>query len=59
MRMASLVTNIANQFQIYDKTIQNLYLDAGIVLMLVPIVLIYVLLQKHFIEGVERSGIVG
>lgn len=59
MRMASLITNIANQFQIYDKTIQNLYLDAGIVLMLVPIVLIYVLLQKHFIEGVERSGIVG
>jgi len=59
MRMASLVTNIANQFQVYDKTIQNLYLDAGIVLMMVPIVLIYVFLQKYFIEGVERSGIVG
>ena len=59
LRMASLVTNIANQFQVYDKTIQNLYLDAGIVLMMVPIVLIYVFLQKYFIEGVERSGIVG
>ena len=59
VRMASLVTNIANQYQIYDKTIQNLYLDAGIVLMMVPIVLIYVFLQKYFIEGVERSGIVG
>lgn len=59
LRMSSLVTNIANQFQIYDKTIQNLYLDAGIVLMMVPIVLIYVFLQKYFIEGVERSGIVG
>lgn len=59
MRIASLVNNIANQYKIYDTTLQNLYLDAGIVLMLVPIVLIYVFLQKYFIEGVERSGIVG
>ncbi len=59
MRISSLVANIANQYKIYDTTLQNLYLDAGIVLMLVPIVLIYVFLQKYFIEGVERSGIVG
>ena len=31
----------------------------GVVLVLVPIVLIYVILQRRFIEGVERSGIVG
>lgn len=59
IRISSLVANIANQYQIMDKTIQNLYLDAGIVLMMVPVVLIYIFLQKHFIEGVERSGIVG
>ena len=59
MRISSLVANIANQMQIYDTTVQQLYLDAGIVLILVPIVLIYVFLQKYFIEGVERSGIVG
>lgn len=59
LRIASLVANIANQMQIYDTTVQQLYLDAGIVLILVPIVLIYVVLQKYFIEGVERSGIVG
>ena len=59
LRIASLVANIANQMQIYDVTVQQLYLDAGIVLILVPIVLIYVFLQKYFIEGVERSGIVG
>lgn len=58
-RISSLVANIANQYQIMDKTIQTLYLDAGIVLMMVPVVLIYVILQKQFIEGVERSGIVG
>lgn len=59
MRISSLVSNVANQYKIYDTTLQNLYLDAGIVLMLVPIVLVYVFLQKYFIEGVERSGIVG
>lgn len=58
-RISSLVANIANQYQIMDKTIQTLYLDAGIVLMMIPVVLIYILLQKQFIEGVERSGIVG
>ena len=31
----------------------------GVVLVLVPVVLIYLLLQRRFIEGVERSGIVG
>lgn len=59
LRISSLVANIANQMQIYDTTIQELYLDAGIVLIMVPIILIYVFLQKYFIEGVERSGIVG
>lgn len=59
IRISSLVANIANQYQIMDTTIQELYLNAGIVLMMIPVVLIYVFLQKHFIEGVERSGIVG
>lgn len=58
-RISSLVANIANQYKIMDKTIQTLYLDAGIVLMMIPVVLIYIILQKQFIEGVERSGIVG
>ena len=58
-RISSLVANIANQYQIMDKTIQTLYLDAGIVLMMIPVVLIYIILQKQFIGGVERSGIVG
>ncbi len=58
-RISSLVANIANQYKIMDKTIQTRYLDAGIVLMMIPVVLIYIILQKQFIEGVERSGIVG
>ena len=52
-----------HQFQVIMKpspdNIQELYLDAGILLVILPIIIIYLLLQKNFIEGVERSGIVG
>jgi multiple sugar transport system permease protein len=58
-KIASLQAMVANQFQIYDPSIQELYLDAGIILVLIPITVIYIVLQKYFIEGVERSGIVG
>jgi len=58
-KIANLQAVIANQDKILSVTLQELYLDAGIILVLLPIVLIYVLLQKYFIEGVERSGIVG
>ncbi len=58
-KIATLQAQIANQDKILDVPIQELYLDAGILLVILPIILIYVLLQRHFIEGVERSGIVG
>ncbi len=58
-KISTLQADIANQDKILDIPIQELYLDAGIILVILPIILIYVLLQRHFIEGVERSGIVG
>lgn len=58
-RIASLQAVIANLDNILDLPIQEVYLDAGIILVLLPIVIIYLVLQKYFIEGVERSGIVG
>ena len=42
-----------------DPNILQLFMDAGIVLVMAPILIIYIALQKQFIEGVERSGIVG
>ncbi|MCQ2522425.1 MAG: carbohydrate ABC transporter permease [Lachnospiraceae bacterium] len=58
-QLATLQANIANFDKIMDPSIQQLYVSAGIVLIMLPVVLIYVFLQKYFIEGVERSGIVG
>lgn len=58
-KISTLQATIANVDRILDTSIQELYLDAGIVLVMLPIVIIYIALQKYFIEGVERSGIVG
>lgn len=58
-KISSLQAMIANGEKILDVKIQGLYMDAGVLLVMVPIVLIYILLQRYFIEGVERSGIVG
>lgn len=58
-KISSLQAVIANVDKILDTTIQELYLDAGIVLIILPVLIIYLVLQKYFIEGVERSGIVG
>lgn len=58
-KISSLVAVIANIDKVLDTTVQQLYLDAGIILIMLPIMLIYIFLQRYFIEGVERSGIVG
>jgi multiple sugar transport system permease protein len=58
-KLASLQAVIANQYEVREYILQELYLDAGIVLVLLPITVVYIVLQKYFIEGVERSGIVG
>ena len=58
-RISSLAATISNVDQIRDPSILMLYVYAGVVLMILPLLLIYVFLQKHLIEGIERSGIVG
>lgn len=58
-KLGGLRALIANADKVLDPTIQQLYEDAGVLLIVAPILIIYVILQKNFIEGVERSGIVG
>jgi multiple sugar transport system permease protein len=58
-RLNTLQSTIANVDRIVDPNIQQLYVFAGIVMMILPMIIIYVFLQRRFIEGVERSGIVG
>jgi len=58
-KIGSLQATIANIDQIRDPSITTLYVYAGVILMILPLLLIYVFMQKHLIEGIERSGIVG
>ncbi len=58
-KISSLASVIANQDKILNVTIQQQYTNAGIILCILPVLIIYIALQKQFIEGVERSGIVG
>ena len=59
MNIATLQATITNNLQLNDPNIGVLYLDAGIVLVILPVLILYCVLQKQFVEGVERSGIVG
>lgn len=58
-KIGSLSSTVSNSYEINDPTILQLYVYAGVILLLIPVLLIYVILQRKFIEGVERSGIVG
>ncbi len=57
--ITTLSGTIGNLDRIVDPTILQLYTYAGVVLVILPVIIIYVALQKYFMEGVERSGIVG
>ena len=38
---------------------ESLLNNAGSVLVMLPLFLVYILCQRYFIEGIERSGITG
>ena len=57
--LRTLGSNIYILSDIQDMTWINLVVQTAVVLVIAPMVIIYLFLQKLFIEGVERSGIVG
>lgn len=44
------------QVDVYQASLYN---NAGIVLFIAPILILYFICQRYFVEGIERSGIVG
>ena len=58
-RLSTIQATIRFVDRIRDPMITQLYVYAGVVLIILPILIIYLILQKYFMEGVERSGIVG
>ncbi len=58
-RLSTIQATIRFVDKIRDPMITQLYVYAGVILVILPILIIYLILQKYFMEGVERSGIVG
>ena len=59
LRISTVQTTLANNLKIADGSVTQLYLYAGVIVTIAPVIILYCLLQKRFVEGVERSGIVG
>ena len=66
--IAIMLTNLDNELKMNlfnDPTVQIsprdqiVWKEAGCLLSIAPVLVMYVFLQKHFTEGIERSGIVG
>ena len=66
--IALMLTNLDNELKmnlVNDPTVQIsprdqiVWKEAGCLLSIAPVLIMYVFLQKHFTEGIERSGIVG
>ena len=58
-KISTLVSTIANVDKILDPNLQQIYFFAGVLAVIAPVLVIYILLQRFFMEGIERSGIVG
>jgi len=66
--IAIMLSNLENELKATlfdDPTVQIspreqiVWKEAGCLLSIAPVLLMYVFLQKHFTEGIERSGLVG
>ncbi|OAX48538.1 MULTISPECIES: carbohydrate ABC transporter permease [unclassified Paenibacillus] len=54
--LSSLTDGTASQA---DPFYLSMVQDTGILLAILPLIIIYIFVQRHFVEGIERSGIVG
>ncbi|HOV40316.1 MAG TPA: carbohydrate ABC transporter permease, partial [Oscillospiraceae bacterium] len=59
VKLTTLASKLSAQLQIRDPNQVKLIISSGVLLTILPLVVIYLFLQKYFMEGIERSGIVG
>ncbi len=59
IKITSLVPLLSQGLNILDRNLVSLILNAGVLLTILPLIIIYLFLQKFFVQGIERSGIVG
>jgi len=61
--MATMIQALGPTFNVMEDVnnplVTELVVFSGVLLVIAPVLLIYLVLQRYFIEGLERSGIVG
>lgn len=64
--LSSLAVNVYSQYEGYGGTMSfispgfvSMINNTGTVLAIIPLIVLYVFCQRYFVEGIERSGIVG
>ncbi len=64
--LSSLAVNVYSQYEGFGGTMNfispgfvSMINNTGTVLTVIPLIILYVFCQKSFVEGIERSGIVG
>lgn len=59
LKITTMAGELALVDQIFDPRHVELIINGAVFLTIAPIVIIYLFLQRYFMEGIERSGIVG
>lgn len=61
--VSGLRVNISTYLGGWNQTIGNMYtsmlINTGTLLSMIPVIILFVVCQKFFVQGVERSGLVG
>jgi multiple sugar transport system permease protein len=57
--LGSLQFNFTQAMTVENPVVTQLVVFGGVLLVITPIMIIYLFLQRFFVEGLERSGIVG
>lgn len=58
-KLNSLGSVLTQVLLIRDTNQVTLIINAGVSLIILPLLLVYLFMQRYFMEGIERSGIVG
>jgi len=65
-KLGSLSLNVADQYESFGGSMSfvspaytSMMNNTGVILTIIPLLILYLFCQKYFVEGIERSGIVG
>lgn len=59
IKLTTLAGYVGSVLRINDYTHVDLIVSGAVLMAILPLIIIYLIFQKQFVEGVERSGIVG